>query len=258
MRTHHVRLMVLGLTGIVLASAGPSAQKGKKPTLLDIPGQTVLRCAGPADAFTDSVCGDGNALYVDHALAGGDLGVLTSLREGDNQLRLRFDPLGGPARTLTVFKPNRLLPLLSHECTSNCLTAAEGSVVVGVIDGTNDARIQTTMRATAGNPTSLGIGEAAPIDILIGFEDPGGGGYRWGLYWSPDNYPGSTPATITRTGSCTWDVEAGVSDVAGLRLFGTGINTGSGRTRGHYEGRFNMPFKLTFTADPATLPAGCA
>jgi hypothetical protein len=263
MPASRTQLTLVGIGLALTAAAGPSAQKSKPPALPDIPGQAVLRCSGPATEFTDGVCGDGSSLYVDHSLVGGDPGVLVSLRGDDNQLRLRFDPPGTPARSLTAFIPERLLPLQSFECTVNCLAADDGNpisnttVIVEVRDG-QDARIQTTMRdergrTVSGGPATLGVGESAPIDVLIGFEDPNGNGYRWGLYWSPVNYPGSDPATVTRTAACTWDVEALASDVVGLRLF----NTGTGKNSTRSEGRFNMPFKLTFTANSASMPGGC-
>ena len=167
-----------------LVVATPVAQKGKPPALLDIPGQADLRCAGPAGATTDGVCGDGDSLYVDTGLAGGDAGVQVSLREGDHQFRLRFDPLGAPNRFLTVFIPERLLPITSFECTGNCLAANTGNpisnatVIVEPLDG-QDARIQTTMRNSQGNtiaggPRTLAVSESALIDVLIGFQDPHG------------------------------------------------------------------------------------
>ncbi len=246
-----------------LVVATPVAQKGKPPALLDIPGQADLRCAGPAGATTDGVCGDGDSLYVDTGLAGGDAGVQVSLREGDHQFRLRFDPLGAPNRFLTVFIPERLLPITSFECTGNCLAANTGNpisnatVIVEPLDG-QDARIQTTMRNSQGNtiaggPRTLAVSESALIDVLIGFQDPHGRGYRWALYWSPANYPGSQPATITRTGTCTWALEA-TDEIVGLRLF----NTGNGKNSTRSEGRFTMPFRLTFTADGAAMPGGCS
>ena len=224
----------------------------------DIPGQSVLACAGPATSTTvDRICGDGDDSYTDQSL-GGDIGVLTSLRADDNQLRLRFDPLGNPSRHLTVFIPERFTPLTSNECVTNCLAAGTGQpisntvVTVEVRDG-QDARIQTTMRETGGNPRDLVIGQSAPIDVLIGWDDPFDRGYRWALYWSPVNYAGSTTATITRTGSCTWDLEASEDEIVGLILF----RTGNGNNRTRSEGRFSMPFKLTFTADALGMPGGC-
>jgi hypothetical protein len=96
-------------------------------------------------------CGDGDALFIDQSLAGGDPGVQASLRASDNQLRLRFDPAGSPTRTLTAFLAQRLTPLQSFECSGNCLAADDNGnpisntpVTVEVRDG-QDARIQTTM-----------------------------------------------------------------------------------------------------------------
>ena len=254
------RILVAVLMACAWATTAPEAQKGKKPPAPDIPGEAVIGCAGSASATTDGVCGDGSDLYVDQSL-GGDAGVQVSLREGDNQFRLRFDPLGAPTRHLTAFIPARVAPPASYECDGNCVVADNTAIAIASRDGV-DARIQTTMRDASGRtveggPRALAIGDSAPIDILIGFQDPNGNGSRWALYWSPVNYPGSTPATVTRTGVCTWQIEAAASDVVGLRLFDSGIETGSGRIRGHYEGRFSLPFSLTFTADPASMPGGC-
>ena len=104
----------------------------------DIPGQSVLACAGPATSTTvDRICGDGDDSYTDQSL-GGDIGVLTSLRADDNQLRLRFDPLGNPSRHLTVFIPERFTPLTSNECVTNCLAAGTGPVIRRPFGGNRD------------------------------------------------------------------------------------------------------------------------
>ena len=78
------------------------------------------------------VMGDGDDSYTDQSL-GGDIGVLTSLRADDNQLRLRFDPLGNPSRHLTVFIPERFTPLTSNECVTNCLAAGTGQPISNTV-----------------------------------------------------------------------------------------------------------------------------
>jgi hypothetical protein len=79
----------------------------------------------------------------------------------------------------------------------------------------------------------------------VALTDPHERGYRWGLWWTERNYPGTTPVTVTRTAMCTWTIEADCAAVAGLRLYNTGLK---GKNRNPYEGRFSMPFQIEFTS----------
>lgn len=82
---------------------------------------------------------------------------------------------------------------------------------------------------------------------------PGGEGH-WGLNFNRRAYH-STGATITRTGSTTWVVEATTDDYAELVSFGhSNIQRRQGPS---HEGRYKVPFRLTIETGTA-LPTGAA
>ena len=254
MRSRTVGVALVGVAVIAGVSA-VAAQKGR-PRLTEVPGQTTIACQDDlsrADSPGDGVCGDLQGPYFDDVN-----GVESSLRDGDREFRLQHLNTVFPAiRHLTLRFPAVAAPSQSFECVGTC--AAAGRVLnqviaTTVVPGAQNAGANTNL-VTAGNVevsgglTSILPGASHAARFLIGFPDPDGRPYRWGLYFNPAVYPNTGLATVTRTAACTWTITAGPDDLAGLTLF----SQGKGKTVQTFEGRFSMPFTMTFTA-PACVP----
>ncbi len=254
------RTVVVALVGLALI-AGVSvvtAQKGR-PRLARVPGATTLSCIDllPRDVSPgDSVCGDPLGPYSD-----GVAGIVSELREGDREFRVSSLPaLSPPPRHFVIRFPAVAAPALEFECAGSACAAA-GRVLGQVIEttvvpsgdlyGPQDAGANTNL-VTAGNVevtgglTAIPIGGTHATRLKLGFPDPDGLGYRWSLYFNPAAYPGTGLVSVTRSATepCTWTISAGVGDLAGLTLF----SQGKGKTIQTFEGRFSMPFTMTFTA----------
>lgn len=258
-----LKLGIVVVAGTALSVAGTLAQgqgKKSKVTLEYEPGEAIIRCEGPAGTFTDALCGDGSASYVDESLGGGDTGVRVGLRESDNNFRLHFFLDGGATRFATVFFPQPELPLEDFECPdADCLAAIGGGRASGLYIVQQNQRSGAYVSVTLwdnGNIIdnglgSIPVGESADGDGHVVLTDPGDRGYSWGLWWTERNYPGTTPVTVTRTAQCAWTIVADDNAIAGLRLYNTGLK---GKNRNPYEGRFNMPFQIDFTSPGCGLP----
>lgn len=82
--------------------------------------------------------------------------------------------------------------------------------------------------------------------LKVTFFDPWGRDLLWSLNFNPIDYAGASNINVTRTGACTWVFEPGPGDVGGLSAWGNSVKGKRVRTD---EGLYNMPFKITFSAE---------
>ncbi len=243
---------------IPLAWGTPAAQR-KGPPPAEVPGAAEIRCAPD-----DVLCHDGGT-YVDDALLSNPEGVSAALRSNDREFKLSIlNEVFPPERSFTIrFPSSKVAPPLGFECSGSVCTADDVVALLGreitssVIPGTQNSGMSTNLVDGSGNTTSGGLTgldvlESSQSRFLIGFPDPDGRSYRWALYWNPSLYAGTSHVTVTRANTCEWTIEADANAVAGLILF----SQGRGKTTTSYEGRFTMPFSITFTTSDATL--GCS
>jgi hypothetical protein len=271
----HVRPSLISIVTIalsVLASSDTAAQK-KPKALPEIPGQAAFRCTDSAYEGSDGICADGiPGIYMHDGE-----GVLAALREGDREFKVSVTNVVDPQfRHFVVRFPESKIsaPALAFECSGPTCYAGDnllGRVIQTTVipsapgSGGQNAGAATNLLNAAGDEipgglTSLAPGSSTRARFLMGFPDPDGRGYRWAVYYNSYLYPGTGHVTVTRGSNldedpamdaCTWTIEAGATDVAGLILFNVG---GKRANTQSFEGRFSMPFKITFQANPTHCP----
>jgi hypothetical protein len=256
-----VSLPILIATALLMSTAGSIAQKGKPaPPRADIRGESLVRCS---DSPYDVLCGDAGidgSLYVD--AVNGVQSEITALSGGAEQFRLRLRADSDTDRHFTIRFPGAPLVSADFECMNDATYGCFAEIPVGgIVLASPIQDVEHAGMATAGAPgllTGLAEGGMTETTFVIGFPDPDRNtGYRWALYWNPSLYPGTDLAAVTRTGACEWTIAADENAVAGLILFNVPkTKKGGNKTLESYEGRFQMPFEVRFTANAGSL-AGC-
>lgn len=271
----HVRrslIPVITMALTALASPQITAQK-KGKALSEIPGEAAFRCTDSAYEGTDGICADGiPGIYIHDGQ-----GVIAALREPDREFKVsvtnEVDPQ--PRHFVIRFPQSKVSePALAFECSGPTCYAGDnllGRVIQTTVipsapgSGGQNAGAATNLVNAAGEEipgglTSITSGDSSRARFLMGFPDPDGRGYRWAVYYNNYLYPGTGLVTVTRgsnfdgnseTDACSWTIEAGATDVAGLILFNVG---GKRANTQSFEGRFSMPFKITFQANPTHCP----
>jgi hypothetical protein len=105
--------------------------------------------------------------------------------------------------------------------------------------------VDGTWEDLPGGLFAMSCAKTYPALVHYTFWLPSANGH-WGLNLNPRAYPGTTAATLSRTGNLSWTVEAESDDIA--ELLSWDHNKLRGNQGPSREGRFNVPFKFTINA----------
>jgi hypothetical protein len=236
-----VLLLCIALTPTVGAQKGGS--KPSKP--VDQSATAVFRCNGPTAQTREpagTLCGPtADSLGVPDAITGDGepyIGVLGSdglwtgaVLRSDGELLLRVRALG-PRFLFLNFEEVVQPPGVGARKTFDFADLNDIAINSNVIDpSTGDVAINGAL--------AIPPGSTWPTRIKGNWVDPYGQLYT--IRFNPDDYPGSTHARVTRTGTNSWTLWATEIDIARL------VTAGSRHKGPVDEGWYTMPFEIAFT-----------
>ena len=233
-----------------------SAQKKSEPS--KYPGTMVFRC--PYEVACASLLSPDRALGDDNASnygllpdASAGVGIYRIFRDGSElpSGEMHYNP--GPATnnfsvTLDFSEPDGSVCSL-YGCfpyTGQTLAiTTKMEIATNVLDANGE-------EAAAGL-FSIPLNGSAMTRFWFNFTDPNPlRETGWRVRFASAEFEGATDIKVTRTAVCTWEIEAGPDDRAGL--WGYEAPPGKRRAQRVDYGLFKMPFKLTFTAYDAPIP----
>ncbi len=199
----------------------------------------------------DRILGDGGQYVGDPQYPTSGAFLVTTTGGGFNldDFQLKLDPSGSRFVWLDfgiVSKPgtcgkNRM-PACRKNFDSMVVTStqlAQGTLVRPVTSCTVDAT------ELAGGLEALSQNTPQPARLLLNFP---ANGYWFTVRFNPTDYPGSSCVYVTRTGTDSWEIQAGGNvadpDTAIAELVASPTGSTKGQTN---EGYFLMPFKITVT-----------
>lgn len=151
---------------------------------------------------------------------------------------------GDPVGTAPCVTTNncRLLPHLAT--TGYKLVIRDAEIQTNVVDN-NSQEVPNGL-------FSLAVGQQGRARLRFDFVDPLGRPLGWLLRFNGGGYAGADDVNVTRVAECTWELEPGPTDYAGLYSWGS--VTPRGKNTRVDEGLYRMPVKVTFRTEG---PAQC-
>jgi len=232
--------VVAAVAVCAIASSAVHAQKGHKPTYVDLPGRAIFRCHTldpsqlcPIDENSpkDRITGDGLGVYVG---AGSDWqsGTGPFLRS-DGEFSMTI-VTGGGRRVMLDFRDWLLPPSPTfHRKDFEVLVREAFHINTNVIDPRTADQAALGLR-------SIPVGATWKSRIKAGWNYAD---VLFNLRFNPDGFPGSDYVDVTRTGENAWTIEAMPWQRA--RLVSPGVT--KGKATPNDEGTYYMPFRIDFT-----------
>ena len=230
----------IAVAALSLVSVEAQKKGGPAPTPQHTSVAADFRCPGAADCLTatrvDRITGDGAGPYVG-TYVGSTTGQGAFLNEF-NKLAMRYTTSYG--RSIFADFRDRVA---SGTCGANCRKSFDIADVRATPYPSITNPVDASQEPLPGGFYDIPVGGSSEAHYKLDFADPAGRALVWTVRFNAEYYPGSSNVTVTRTSENTWEVEAGVNDIAEL----VAINSGKGKQAMTHEGFYTMPFKITVT-----------